>query len=104
MRPAVDKLMTKLQEVHGERLKRLQNFESQIGNGSLDNGRRLFLGKATCATCHTLGSEGGTFGPDLTSIQRDRSAHDLLEAILYPGSSFVREYETYIIKTKTGGV
>jgi putative heme-binding domain-containing protein len=101
VKPAVDRLMTKLKEVHGERLQRLQGFESQIGKGSLDNGRRLFLGKATCVTCHTVGSQGGSFGPDLTSIQRDRSAHDLLEAIVYPGSSFVREFETYVVKTKT---
>jgi putative heme-binding domain-containing protein len=62
----------------------------------------LFFGKATCATCHTIGAGGGHFGPDLTSIQRDRSAHDLLEAIVYPSASFVREFESYRIKTKDG--
>jgi putative heme-binding domain-containing protein len=32
--------------------------------------------------------------------QRDRSAHDLLEAIVYPSVTFVREYESYRIKTE----
>ena len=54
------------------------------------------------AAAFKVGAEGGILGPDLTSIQRDRSAHDLLEAIVYPSVSFVREYETYRVKTKTG--
>jgi putative heme-binding domain-containing protein len=62
----------------------------------------LFFGKATCYRCHTIGAQGGKFGPDLTSIQRDRSIHDLLEAVVYPGATFVREFETYSIHTKSG--
>jgi putative heme-binding domain-containing protein len=94
--------MTKLKAVYAERLERIQILENKIDDGILENGRTLFFGKAVCSTCHTIGSEGGTLGPDLTSIQKDRSAHDLLEAIVYPGLSFVREYETYRVKTKLG--
>lgn len=102
VRPEVDKLMVKLRQVRSERLKRLEAFESQIGNGVLDRGRQLFFGKATCSICHSIGKQGGNFGPDLTSIQRDRSSHDLLEAIVYPDASFVREFETYKVKTNSG--
>lgn len=102
VRPAVDALLVKLRQVRSERLERLQAMESKINTGVLENGRKLFFGKATCSTCHTIGPQGGHFGPDLTSIQRDRSAHDLLEAIVYPGASFVREFETYKIETRTG--
>ena len=102
VRPLVDQLITKLEDAHAERLERIHSLEKEIDNGVLENGRRLFFGKAVCWTCHTIGPEGGTLGPDLTSIQKDRSAHDLLEAIIYPGLSFVREYETYHIKTKKG--
>lgn len=101
IRPAVDELLVKLRQVRSERLERLQDMESRIHTGVLENGRKLFFGKATCAVCHTIGPEGGHFGPDLTSIQRDRSAHDLLEAIVYPGASFVREFETYKITMRT---
>lgn len=101
VRPVVDELLVKLRQVRGERLERLQAMESKINTGVLENGRKLFFGKATCSTCHTIGPQGGHFGPDLTSIQRDRSAHDLLEAIVYPGASFVREFETYKIKTRS---
>lgn len=102
VKSATAPLMAKLNEVRADRLKRLEVLEKNIPNGSLDSGRALFFGKATCSTCHTIGAEGGHFGPDLTSIQKDRSAHDLLEAIVYPGASFVREFESYRIKTKDG--
>jgi putative heme-binding domain-containing protein len=101
VKPAVDQLMTKLREVRAGRLERIQALGSQIAEGNIERGRTLFFGKAICWTCHRVGEEGGTLGPDLTSIQRDRSAHDLLEAIVYPSVSFVREYETYHIQTKT---
>lgn len=100
VKPEVDKLLAKLNLVQADRLKYLQSLESQISKGNLENGRQLFFSKAICFGCHTVGAEGGNLGPDLTSIQKDRSAHDLLEAIIYPNSSFVREFETYQIKTK----
>jgi len=100
--PAVAKLTTMLAVLQAGRLQRLNELESLIPGADLEKGRVLFYGKAICSTCHQVGKEGSKFGPDLTSIQKDRSAHDLLEAIVYPSVSFVREYETYRVKTKTG--
>ena len=94
-----EQLMTTLKGVRAERLERINAIESAITTGDIERGRTLFFGKAICSTCHSIGNEGGNFGPDLTSIQRDRSAHDLVEAVVYPSVSFVREYETYVIKT-----
>ena len=94
--------MVKLNKVQADRLKYLQTLEANISKGVLENGRKLFFGKAVCSACHTVGPDGGKLGPDLTSIQLDRSAHDLLEAIVYPSATFVREFETYKIKTKNG--
>ena len=102
VQPAVKGLLTELQTAQAGRLQRLKDMESLIATGDLERGRTLFYGKAICSTCHKVRTEGGKLGPDLTSIQKDRSAHDLLEAIVYPSVSFVREYETYRIKTKTG--
>ncbi|MBL7699283.1 MAG: HEAT repeat domain-containing protein [Chitinophagaceae bacterium] len=102
VKPSVDQLIAKLNVVHGERLKKLVDLEKNVSNGVLDRGRALFFGKATCSTCHTIGSQGGKFAPDLTSIQKDRSVHDLLEAIVYPDVSLVREYETYRVVSKSG--
>jgi putative membrane-bound dehydrogenase-like protein len=96
----IEQLMAKLKEVRAERIDRIHAIENQITDGDIERGRILFFGKAICYTCHSIGREGGTFGPDLTSIQRDRSAHDLVESTVYPGVSFVREFETYRIATK----
>jgi putative heme-binding domain-containing protein len=96
---SVEKLIAKLNEVRAERLNRIHEIEKNITNGDIERGRLVFFGKAICSTCHTIGMEGENFGPDLTSIQRDRSSHDLVEAIVYPSVSFVREYETYKIST-----
>ncbi len=100
IQPELDKLIGKLNDVQADRLKHLKSMESLISQGNIENGRRLFFSKAICFGCHTVGSEGGSLGPDLTSIQKDRSAHDLLEAIVYPNASFVREYETYQVIVK----
>ncbi len=102
VKPAANRLLAKLKGVQAGRSQRLKELEGLIASGDLERGRSLFYGKAICATCHKVGVEGGLLGPDLTSIQKDRSAHDLLEAIIYPNVSFVREYETYRVKTKTG--
>ena len=96
------RMMKRFREVNAQRLEKIEQLEKLIPTGNLDNGRVLYFGKAACATCHTIGPEGGSMGPDLTSIQRDRSAHDILEAIVYPSATFVREYETYQIKTDSG--
>lgn len=95
-------LMLALRQRQNARLKRLESIEAGLGRGDIDAGRRLFFGKATCATCHAVGSQGAAFGPDLSNIGEIRARHDILEAILYPSASFAREYETWRVRTKTG--
>ncbi|MCB0685150.1 MAG: HEAT repeat domain-containing protein [Saprospiraceae bacterium] len=91
-----------LRENDKSRLAQLEQKETEIKKGDVNRGRNLFFGKALCATCHSVGTEGATFGPDLTNIGEIRSKHDLLEAIVFPAASFAREYETFTITTKTG--
>lgn len=91
-----------LRKQHADRLAHLQKMEQQLKGGDVGEGRKLFYGKATCSLCHSVGSEGGRFGPDLTNIGEIRSVHDILEAVVYPSASFAREYETSRIITKTG--
>ena len=95
-------LLGKLRVLREQRIDRISNLEQVIGTGSEEKGRALYFGKATCSTCHTMSEGGGTLGPDLTSIQKDRSVHDIIEAVVYPSVSFVREYETYRVTTASG--
>lgn len=83
------------------RLEKLAVIEPLIGKGDVGRGRHLFFDeKIACSTCHTVGAEGGTVGPDLTTIGAIRSGHDLLEAILFPNASFVPGYESMRISAK----
>ena len=103
----VNDLILKLRKVRGVRSQRISELEQSATGGNEERGRALYFGKAICFTCHTMQEEGGTLGPDLTSIQRDRSAQDSIESIIYPSVSFVREYESYRITTnseKLGGI
>jgi putative membrane-bound dehydrogenase-like protein len=94
-------LVAKLKAQHAERLAHLQDMEARLKGGDVGEGRKLFFGKASCYSCHAVGSEGGRFGPDLTNIGEIRSKHDILEAVVYPSASFAREYETFRVVTKT---
>ena len=94
-------LIVKLNEKHAARLTNLRNMESTLKGGDVGEGRKLFFGKASCYSCHSVGSEGGQFGPDLTNIGEIRSVHDILEAVVYPSVSFAREYETFRVVTGT---
>ena len=49
-----------------------------------------------------MGDQGLHFGPDLTNIGAMRGKWDLLEAIVFPGSSIVRYYEMVHVRTKDG--
>lgn len=94
-------LMKTLRERQAARLEAIEAMESSLVRGDVGEGRKLFFGKALCSTCHAVSGSGGTFGPDLTNIGEIRSKHDILEAIMYPGASFAREYETSKVVTKS---
>ncbi|MBX3176279.1 MAG: HEAT repeat domain-containing protein [Candidatus Hydrogenedentes bacterium] len=84
-----------------ERVAKLLELEPLVTSGDVGNGRRVFFGeKAACYTCHRIGDEGGYLGPDLTTVGLIRSAHDILESVLFPNASLVQDYETYTIETE----
>ena len=47
---------------------------------------------------------GQAVGPDLTTIGANRSATDLLESVVFPSASIVRDYTTYQVLTRHGQV
>jgi putative heme-binding domain-containing protein len=94
-------LIARIEAGRKERLGKLKKLESVISKaGDVAVGRTIFFGaKAGCGSCHTIGTEGGNVGPDLTSIGAIRSPHDLLEAIVLPSESFVPGHEVYRVET-----
>jgi putative membrane-bound dehydrogenase-like protein len=84
--------------------KRLDALATLLSSGDAARGERLFrnASQSLCLTCHTFGSEGAAFGPDLTKIGAIRTPRELLESIVYPGNILARYYEPLTVRTRTG--
>ena len=93
-------------EVDTEQQKaRLAELDVVLSGGDPARGREVFFGKKTaCSTCHTVQSQGGRVGPDLSKIATIRTGRDLLESTVFPSASFARGYEPYLLRTKDGAV
>jgi putative membrane-bound dehydrogenase-like protein len=84
---------------------KLEGLLASLKGGDVRRGQAVFNSpKAACASCHAIGYLGGKVGPDLTRIGGIRSERDLLEAIVFPSSSFVRGYEPLMVTTRAGKV
>jgi len=101
IKSSAEPLVAALRKQNAARLSELHTVEARLTKGDVAQGAKLFFGKAICSSCHAVANKGGKFGPDLTNIGQIRSPHDILEAILYPGASFAREYETSKVITKS---
>jgi putative membrane-bound dehydrogenase-like protein len=71
------------------------------GHGDPYAGKKLF--NQTCAKCHTLFTEGGKVGPDLTSYKRD-DIENMLVHIINPSAEIREGYENHIAITGDGRV
>lgn len=99
---AAEPLLADLAAQRGNRLGRLEGLLARLEPGDASRGRQLFFGSTVgCSSCHSVGTEGGSVGPDLTAIGAIRSRHDLLEAIMFPSASFVQQYESVRVETTT---
>ncbi len=68
-----------------------------------DRGQLLF-GQAGCASCHRFENEGGSVGPDLTTVSGRFSVRDLLESIIEPSKQISDQYGAIVVKKKDGEV
>ena len=58
----------------------------EVVSGNVENGELLFK-NSICSTCHIVSGEGGSFGPELTSVGSKRGTKFLAEAITHPGKN-----------------
>lgn len=73
------------------------------GNRDFLNGRKMF-GASTCFACHRFNQEGGSIGPDLSSVAGKFSPRDLLESIIEPGKEISDQYGQMIFEMKDGSI
>jgi putative heme-binding domain-containing protein len=70
---------------------------------NIARGRNLFV-RAQCVLCHRFGSEGGSFGPDLTAVGSRMTSSEILESILEPSKVVVQQYQNTLSTMKDGDV
>ena len=54
--------------------------------GDVTAGFRYFTNQGNCASCHAIRGRGGVVGPDLVSVGQTRTAAQIEQALLNPGS------------------
>jgi putative membrane-bound dehydrogenase-like protein len=100
---AGEKLLAALSVTTTEQAAQLEQLIRELPEGDIRRGHEIFVSqKAACSTCHAVGYLGGRLGPDLTNIGKVRNDRDLLEAIVFPSSSFVRSYEPVLVRMDDG--
>jgi putative membrane-bound dehydrogenase-like protein len=104
VRRDADALVKKLDVDDAKQKAHLTELQSLAIGGDAERGRIVFFnGRTACSACHTVQSQGGRIGPDLSKIGGIRAPADLLESVVYPSATIVRGYESYIVET-SGGV
>ena len=74
---------------------RLAKWRPALTGGDVTAGRRIFHDRADvqCLRCHSIAGNGGTVGPKLEGIGKQRTREELLESIVFPTAKFSPGYE-----------
>ncbi len=73
-----------------------------VVTGDADSGRALYFGKAQCSQCHLLNGKGGFIAGSLTNYGRNRTAVEILKAIIIPDNPLLPSSQVVTITTNTG--
>lgn len=68
--------------------------------GQAEKGKAVYA--SYCSSCHRVGSEGPSIGPDLTTIGGKYGKSGMVDAIVYPSAGISFGYETWLITRKDG--
>ena len=58
--------------------------------------------KYACLSCHQVGKQGGTVGPALTKIGKDRTVEQIIESVFWPKREVKPEFVTHQVLTADG--
>ena len=74
--------------------------------GDAKKGENIFnqSSAAQCIKCHAIHGNGGTLGPDLSTIGKKYERKTLLETILDPSKAIAPEYVPYLVETAGGQI
>ncbi len=70
--------------------------------GDPNAGRQLFFGKGQCSICHMVGGKGGFMATELTSYARNRTAEEVLQAMVNPDANLEPTSRVAEVRTRAG--
>ncbi len=98
-------LLDKMRENEAQKLAKLDKLIPLLKKGNHEKGKELFFSeKAKCSACHQINGKGTAVGPDLSNIGANRAARDLLESIIFPSATIVRDYGSFNVVLADGRV
>lgn len=74
--------------------------------GQAAHGRALFsdLKGLACVKCHSVGGQGGSVGPELSSVGAKYPKIELIQSVLYPSAKISSGYEPVVLASSDGRV
>jgi len=73
--------------------------------GDYRRGTRIFADhKSACISCHKIGQHGGTVGPDLSRVGKERPAEHIVESLFSPQRKVEPEFTVWQVVTTDGEV
>ncbi len=77
--------------------------DAALRHGDAARGLLVFAdAKAACLSCHRVGTHGGTVGPPLTSIGKERKLTEIVESVLWPKRQVKPEHLAHLVVTTAG--
>jgi alcohol dehydrogenase (cytochrome c) len=70
--------------------------------GNVLSGERFYYGAGACTGCHMIRGSGGTTGPDLSNIGRERRVERIALALLHPGAVRRKGYRGVSVTLRDG--
>ena len=72
-------------------------------SGDVRRGEAIFrAAQSACVSCHRVGEQGGTIGPDLSAVARAQTKEALVESVLWPKRQVKEGYLLTTVTTKDG--
>jgi PQQ-dependent dehydrogenase (methanol/ethanol family) len=71
-------------------------------DGDFAAGARFFSESGNCVHCHMLRGHGGSIGPDLTNLARERSLGQIVQALRNPGAQATPGYRLVTARLRDG--
>ncbi|MBI4663537.1 MAG: PQQ-dependent sugar dehydrogenase [Verrucomicrobia bacterium] len=81
----------------------LASLEQAKAGRSFESGKAAFR-DVGCVQCHRFAAEGGSVGPDLTSVHRRLGVREILESIILPSKTISEQYAATEIETEDGEI